>query len=1134
MAEHSVLKSKGFRSFLVTQFLGAFNDNAFKQVVILSMVSLLSGQEETRYVALAGALFTLPFLLFSSYAGFLADRFSKKQVMVWAKVAEIVVMGLGGLAFATQNLNAILMVVFLMGLQSTFFSPAKYGLLPEVLPDEGLSRGNSVLQLFTFLAIILGTAVAGILIQCLGQRLPAMSLIFIAVAAVGTLTSLYITPVPPSGAHKPFRANAFAEVFANITEIRKNRPLFLCVLGGAYFWFVGALFLLTMPKYAEQMLNVSVSHAGFLMTSLALGIGMGSMLAGRWSGAKVEFGLVPLGAVGLGLCSVCLSFSYRSYPLTLGLVFALGINAGLYSIPLAAYIQQKSPAQAKGRILATNNFITFCGVILASPVLWLLLEGFHLNPAQIFLVVGLASFLVIVYIIWTVPDFLVRFLAWLFTHAVYRIRIVGRENIPKEGGALLVCNHVSYADGFLVQACIQRFIRFVVERAYYDLRWLNPICRLMKAIPISSTDGPRKILASLKEATDDLKKGEVVCLFAEGSITRTGNMLPFNKGLERIMRGVDVPIIPVHLDRVWGSVFSFKGGKILNRLPARLPYPVTMSFGRPLPANTPAAEIRSVVSELGADAFRFREDDQELLSTRFLRQARAHPGKACMADSTGKSMSYAQAAMASLALARAVARACPDEEMIGVILPSSVTGALLNVAVTVLGKCPINLNFTASDEAQQSALGKCRIQHIFTSRQFMEKAGLPERPCMLFLEDFRETISAQDKAAAALGFWLLPTPLLQRAFRHDRSRTVHSLATVMFSSGSTGDPKGVMLSHANINGNIEGLFQAFCFEKDECILGILPFFHSFGLTGTIWLPLTTGLKAAFHPNPLDFKGVGDLAQKERATLLAATPTFLMGYTRKCSQEQFASLRYVIVGAEKLKERIARAFSRKFGIEPLEGYGCTELSPFVATNRPDYVDAAIQQTGHKPGTIGQPLPGIAVRIVDPDTYAPGPAGEDGLLLVKGPNVMLGYLGDEDKTKEVLRDGWYATGDLASVDEDGFVTIRDRLSRFSKIGGEMVPHIRIEEEIHRLLKAGGEQMCVVTGVPDERKGEALAVLYRGALDPVEICTGLASAGLPNLWIPRKDAFHALDSIPVLGSGKLDLKQIKTLALTFRDQR
>ena len=327
MAERSVLKSTGFKFFLVTQFLGAFNDNAFKQVVILSMVGLLSGQQETRYVALAGALFTLPFILFSSYAGFLADRFSKKQVMVWAKVAEILVMGLGGVAFLTQNLNAVLVVVFLMGLQSTFFSPAKYGILPEILPDEDLSRGNSRLQLFTFLAIILGTAVAGFLIQVLGQRLPAMSVVFIGVAAVGTLTSLYITPVPASGADKAFRINALSEILTNIIEIRRNRALFLCVLGGAYFWFVGALFLLTMPKYAEQMLSVSVSHGGYLMTSLAFGIGVGSMLAGRWSGEKVEFGLVPLGAVGLGILSVCLSFSYFSYGLTFVLVFALGVNA---------------------------------------------------------------------------------------------------------------------------------------------------------------------------------------------------------------------------------------------------------------------------------------------------------------------------------------------------------------------------------------------------------------------------------------------------------------------------------------------------------------------------------------------------------------------------------------------------------------------------------------------------------------------------------------------------------------------------------------------------------------------------------------------------------------------------------------
>jgi acyl-[acyl-carrier-protein]-phospholipid O-acyltransferase/long-chain-fatty-acid--[acyl-carrier-protein] ligase len=635
------------------------------------------------------------------------------------------------------------------------------------------------------------------------------------------------------------------------------------------------------------------------------------------------------------------------------------------------------------------------------------------------------------------------------------------------------------------------------------------------------------VLKALRQASEYLRQGELVCLFAEGSITRTGNLLGFSRGLEMIMEGVDVPVIPVYLDRVWGSIFSFEGGRVLRRLPARLPYPVTVAVGQALPARSSAWEVRAAVAELGVEAFRLRGNEQDLLSTRFFHQARRVPFRFCMADSSGRELSYWRACVGAMALSRALRRLCPGEEMVGVLLPTSVPAALVNVALTMLGKCPVNLNYTASREAQQRAVEKCGIRHVLSSRQFLEKLGAEIGANQVMMEDLAATVSRWDRLFALTTFCLLPHRLLRWLYREDRTRTVHSVATVLFSSGSTGDPKGAMLSHANLHANIEGLYQTLDLRAADRLLGVLPFFHSFGLTGTLWLPLTSGLGVVYHPNPLDFKAVGELAERYRPTMFAATPTFLMGYLRKCEREQFASLRYVVAGAEKLKERLAQAFQEKFGIEPLEGYGCTELSPIVAVNRPDFVSPKLRQKGLKPGTIGQPLPGIAVRIVDPETGELLPPGRDGLLVVKGANVMLGYIGDEARTREVIRDGWYVTGDLASVDQDGFITIRDRLSRFSKIGGEMVPHVRIEEEIHAVLAARGEQVCVVTALPDERKGEVLAVLYCGDLDVSAVRTGLATRGMPNLWIPKQDFFFRIEAIPLLGTGKLDLRRIKACA-------
>ena len=378
------------------------------------------------------------------------------------------------------------------------------------------------------------------------------------------------------------------------------------------------------------------------------------------------------------------------------------------------------------------------------------------------------------------------------------------------------------------------------------------------------------------------------------------------------------------------------------------------------------------------------------------------------------------------------------------------------------------------------------------------------------IEDLAAGPRVAEKLIALLMAWALPAALLERALADPaggmaRGGRLEDLATVIFSSGSTGDPKGVMLTHFNIAANVEQLGQSFSLQRGDRLLGVLPFFHSFGFTGTLILPATLGLGVVYHPSPLDARAIGELASQYAVTFLVATPTFLQVYVRGCAPEDFGSLQLVMAGAEKLSERVAAAFKDRFGIRPMEGYGSTECSPAVTINTRDFRAAGFRQIGAKRGTIGHPLPGMSVRIVDPETMKPVPAGQPGLLLVRGPNVMKGYLGRPEQTAQVLRDGWYVTGDIASEDEDGFLQITDRLSRFSKIGGEMVPHIRVEEALHELAGVT-EQTFAVAGVPDERKGERLVVLHTLPEDELKACLGkLPQSGLPNLWMPRPDAFH-----------------------------
>jgi acyl-[acyl-carrier-protein]-phospholipid O-acyltransferase/long-chain-fatty-acid--[acyl-carrier-protein] ligase len=335
-----------------------------------------------------------------------------------------------------------------------------------------------------------------------------------------------------------------------------------------------------------------------------------------------------------------------------------------------------------------------------------------------------------------------------------------------------------------------------------------------------------------------------------------------------------------------------------------------------------------------------------------------------------------------------------------------------------------------------------------------------------------------------------------------------------------------MLSHHNVLSNIEGFAQLFWVTREDRMMGVLPFFHSFGFTGTLWFPLLSGFGVAYHPNPLDSKTIGEMVAKYKATILISTPTFYAAYIRRIQPEQFSSIRYAIVGAEKLRESLAKDFKEKYGRDLLEGYGCTETAPVVSVNIPDVEEASEHQTGLKPGTVGHPIPGVAVKVVDTETGETLSSGREGLLLVKGPNRMLGYLGEPELTKKVFRDGWYVTGDIASIDDDGFIRITDRLSRFSKIGGEMVPHIKVEEAINHIL---GDQSCVVVSIPDEQKGERLVVLYtRKEIAPDELWAKMNESELPKLWIPRHDSLFPVEEIPLLGSGKVNLTRAKEMVV------
>ena len=725
------------------------------------------------------------------------------------------------------------------------------------------------------------------------------------------------------------------------------------------------------------------------------------------------------------------------------------------------------------------------------------------------------------------PEFLLRLCVYPIANIVYRIRVLGGENVPLDSGALLVSNHMSFIDGILLIGASQRPVRFIVHKKFYDMPGLNLLFRLAGCVPISHSSGPHEIADSLNEARKALVGGDIVCIFIEGEISRHGQMLRFRRGYEHIVKGLDVPVIPVHLDGVWGRMFSFEGGRALFKWPKRLGYPVTVSFGRPLPSDTTTSRIRFVMQEISAEAFKNRLAAKLPLPLAFAEEAKKHWFRFSMADSSGKKLSLGSALTGAVMLSRILGKVLPPAANVGILVPPSAGGALVNAAVSLLGKVPVNLNYTNPLEAVMSCVKKASIEKIIVSKKLAEKMGWPVSENMIFIEDVGAGISRPEALLTAAALFFTPMFVLWRTVLAKADVPLEATATIVFTSGSTGDPKGVMLSHSNIHANIEAVAQIYQLTPSDRLLGVLPFFHSFGFTVTLWLPLIVGFGVVYHYNPLEAQAVGRLARKFKATMLLATPGFLTSYIRRVDAEQFAGLRLVVVGAEKLREEISAAFKEKFGLTPLEGYGCTELSPAASLNTPDVDIDGVKQKGGKTGTIGRPMPGIAMKVVDPETFEQLGPDTPGLLLVKGPNIMKGYLNDEQKTAEVMRDGYYVTGDIAAIDDDGFVTITDRLSRFSKIAGEMVPHIRIEEKLHQLAGVI-ERTFMVAAVPDAKRGEKIVVLhtYEGSVG--ELQKLLAASGLPNLWVPERNNFYKISVMPVLGSGKPDMAAVKKLAL------
>ncbi len=1124
MKDHTLKSNRqSFFWLNTTQFLGALNDNLFKLIVIFFLINLQGIEAAGKVSALAGAVFVVPFLVFSPLAGPIADRITKSRLIVATKALEVLVMLIGTIALWLSSSTGLYAALFLMALQSTFFSPAKYGIVPELVSRENLSKANGQIEAFTYLAIILGTTAATLMPVLGGGEYHIAGIISVVIALLGLATSTKIKEVYPkitnTAKTKPSREMRHA-----LQLVRSDRYLAMAVLGSSLFMLVGAFVQLNLIPFGIQEFGLSQEQSGALFLLAAFGIGTGSLVAGRLSGRNVELGIVPIGASLLFLSATFMGLATGNLVTTSTAIALLGIGAGLFIVPLHSFIQFRAPEEHRGKILAVVNFLGWSGVLVAALLTHLVNEVMA-QPAHVgFLGLGTLLAVITIFALFILPDFLLRFVALVLMRFIYRVKVKDIENIPVEGGALLVANHVSWVDALLLLSTQQRRIRFLMERDIYNSHSMRLMFRLMKVIPISSTDSRKQLVESLKTARQALDEGYLVCIFAEGVLTRNGTLQEFRPGFERIVKGSEHPVIPTHIGGIWGSVFSYKYGPMLSTIPKSLPGPVVISFAQPLTSSCSANQVRQAVMELSGQYFDARKGPAHTLAHRFLTSARRNWSKPAIADSTGQKLSYGETLSGALLLEKALERPLTGQDHVGVLLPPSIAASLTNIALTLSGRVAINLNYSAADTGLQSALDQADIKVVLTSRKFLQKLGRESVPGnTVFLEDLLSEPTRAERMKVWLSARFLPAGKLLKKTANNSD----AVATIIFSSGSTADPKGVMLSHANILSNVDALNMVFSVDNRDNVCGILPFFHSFGYTGTLWFPLLSGFSAVYHPSPLDSKHIAATIRKFRSSFLLATPTFLSSYMRKANMEDFTSLRVVISGAEKLSPKLAEDFQEKFGITPLEGYGATELSPVAAISLPDVEIGNVRQIGSDSRCVGRPLPGVAIRIMNPESGQAQNPNEPGMIEISGPNVMLGYLKQPEKTAEVIKNGWYVTGDIGCLNDKGFLQISGRLSRFSKIAGEMIPHGAIEEVFEQGL-ATTEIKIAVTAISDSKKGERLVVLYLPSVGGIERLKSIMTAStLPNLWKPSTNSYLQVDAIPLLGSGKLDLRAIKALA-------
>jgi len=1137
----------GFTPYIFIIFLNAMTDLGHKIILQNTIFKAYDSSELIILTAIVNALILLPFVFLFSPAGFISDKYPKVKVVEYASAAAIGITTLILFSYVMGWFWAAFGLTFVLAAQSAIYSPAKYGLIKEMTGNENLAPANALVQSVTIVSILAGAVVYSMFFESLLQdktQVPSEILTYIAPVGfllIGASMVEYLlarrlvktikpVSIDESMTFEPKEYQNLHYLKANLKVIKENDVIWLSILGLSILWGVSQVVLAIFGEYLKSTMGVTdtVTAQGLLSLS---GVGMiaGSMFVGRVSKNYIETGIIPLGALGVTI-ALYLMPSLTSLGSLGASLFVFGFSAGLFMVPLNAMIQFSTPSKILGKVLAGNNFMQNVSMFLFL-ILTALFGYFDLEAVGLFYIIATIAFLGMGYTFIKLPQSLIRYVVRMIIGFKYRLQVDGLRNIEADKGVLLLGNHISFLDWAILQMAYPKQIRFVMERSYYEKWYLKPFLDFFGVIPISS----RGSKTALFLVTEALNRGETVALFPEGHLSRNGHLGTFQRGFELASKEANNAIIvPFYLRGLWEDNFSYASKKMKRNKNKD----ISVTFGEALDMHSDAVAVKKSVFDLSVQSWKTYADTLPCVQKAWLSSAKEVGAKLCMVDSTGVELSGDRFIAGTFMIASKLKAHLKETQNVGLLLPTSVGGSMGNMAVMSLGKTVVNLNYSSGEASLHHALKIANITKVVASKQFVIKlkakgfdlSEVLKEVEVIYLEELKEQMSKAKGVFTLALVKLLPTWVL--SLLYVKGAKLDDTAAILFSSGSEGTPKGIELSHKNMMGNIKQAITLINPRDEDVMLGTLPIFHSFGLTVTTLLPLIEGLPVVCHPDPTDGLGIGKVAAKYEATMLFATATFFRLYTRnkKLNPLMFKNLRMVIAGAEKLPQEIRDDFKKKFGHDIYEGYGATETTPVASINIPDVLmqDSWKLQIGHKVGTVGLPVPGSSFKIVDPESFEELDTGKEGMILIGGTQIMKGYIGDPEKTASVIKeiDGirWYITGDKGRIDEDGFLTIVDRYSRFAKVAGEMVSLGLVEREIATVLGENDQSAVVV--LPDAKKGEKLVLLLEGDMEIDALKEKIKSLEMNPLFVPSE--YFKVEELPKLGTGKADFKGAKKLAL------